>query len=296
MSTKTGCQLDAAHPINLDPQLFSSAHLFSEGSVPLCCLNLNHCSLCEFWDVPQVFPRPSHDCLDTSATGEQIPGIDTRPLSFCLWSALLAFAIASHRSVRTCDDWTQTKRGSGFVTAWRARCSELALSLHTHTPSCFLTCSADSVWIQAVSMSEWRHNRGRVSCYKHDTVWFWCGGPLGFELGSGQRHIFDYFSHWLPTAREGWWCDPNSPLVLWGDNLISRLYKDAQTHVCNSQLAWMWRAISGRKHEKSNIQIFISGLVKKDIYPPASPHAFANNTNTLKRIPNLGCSLTLARF
>lgn len=38
-----------------------------------------------------------------------------------------------------------------------------------------------------------RHNRGCVSCDQHDKVQFRFGGPLGVELGSGQRHMFYYF-------------------------------------------------------------------------------------------------------
>lgn len=58
MSTEAGCQLDAAHPINLDAQLFHlpiclSWHCTTDSAI-LCCLNMIHSSLYESWDLPLV--------------------------------------------------------------------------------------------------------------------------------------------------------------------------------------------------------------------------------------------------
>lgn len=53
-----GCQLDSAHPINLDTQLLHLPICFSwhcpTDSAVLCCLNLIHYSLYESWDLPLV--------------------------------------------------------------------------------------------------------------------------------------------------------------------------------------------------------------------------------------------------
>lgn len=114
MSTEAGCQLDAAHPINLDTQLFHLPICFSwhctTCSAVLCCLNLIHCSLYESWDLPLVC-----DCLNASIRHWQVNFGNLRASSAILsLKGTLAIGYQIQRPTEDTHDWTPRQAGLQF--------------------------------------------------------------------------------------------------------------------------------------------------------------------------------------
>lgn len=177
MSTEAGCQLDAAHPINLDAQLFHlpiclSWHCTTDSAI-LCCLNLIHSSLYESWDLPLVLvsqvvtasmhPAPASELLESS----------------CVLCHFVFEVYFSHWVSNLTGHWgytwlnTETSQApvSWQHTVHAALCC-VAANWHFHGIRFvfFALYFADSPWTWPVLKWEEMHIRGCVTCDREDIV------------------------------------------------------------------------------------------------------------------------------
>lgn len=165
----------------------------------LRCLNLNHCSLCETW----VFSLPPISQAVIPWMHPELANKHLGPLSACLWSTLQPLRSASNGSLRiqmtehSETSWTLFSRRRAVFAAW----GFVAVNWYfhcTHRVFIFIVFVilylGRSLWIGLEVKWEGRHNSGCVKCNQDDTVQFQRQGPSGILVGSGQRHMFYYFT------------------------------------------------------------------------------------------------------